>query len=163
MKLGFLTASAIVITTAFAAPAFAQRICIVDNNNNVVCGRPATQGDLERFNNSQPGRSREDLFRDINRIYQDVLDRRVDREGLRTWAEQLESGRRSLNDIRREIAQSQEARAKINQIYVEVLGRNADPGGMQTWIDNLSKGKSLSDVRNAIANSEEARSRRNRQ
>src|ERR671933_2321438 len=124
MKLGFLTATALLITTAFAAfaaPAKAQQVCIVDNNNNVICGRPATDRDLNRYNNSQydtPRQERRDNVKNINDIYLDVLGRDGTRNEVRTWSRDLERGR-SLDDVRRELAQSPEARQKINQIYRE--------------------------------------------
>ncbi len=160
MKLEFLTATALVITATVAAPVQAQQqICVIDNNNNLVCGRPATQRDIEQRNNPQSGPSRRDIVSDIDKIYRDVLGRSPDRNGLRTWTTAVERGR-SVNDIRREIANTPEARERINQIYRELLGRDADPGGLQTWTSNLANGWDLSRVRNEIANSDEARRRR---
>lgn len=154
--LGVLSVSNI-LSLMIVAPAQAQRTCIVTDYNQVVCGRPY---DDSRPNRS-PDRSRDirDIRREINQIYQEVLGRNVDREGIRIWTRAAEDGK-SLDDIRQEIARTPEARNKINQIYQEVLGRDADPGGLQTWIGALEDGKSLNDVRRAIENTEEARLRR---
>ncbi len=67
---------------------------------------------------------------------------------------------RSLNDIRRDIANSAEARAAVNQIYRQVLGREADANGLRTWTNRLSSGDSLSEIRRQIERSEEASFRR---
>ena len=47
----------------------------------------------------------------INDIYRDVLGREADRDGLETWTDALEDGE-SLNDVRREIQESDEARRR---------------------------------------------------
>lgn len=95
-------------------------------------------------------------YDDINRIYRQVLGREADYRGLRTWSRELERGR-SIRDIRRELANSNEAENAINQIYREVLGRNVDREGLRTWTRQLANGRSLREVRRSIERSTEAR------
>jgi hypothetical protein len=62
-----------------------------------------------------------------------------------------------LRKIRREIAESDEARRALNRIYQEVLGRNVDSSGLKAYTKTLKKDWSLHDVRSSIQQSEEAR------
>ncbi|MFB8789600.1 MAG: hypothetical protein U7123_12260 [Potamolinea sp.] len=159
MKIGFLTVTALLITTAFATPVKAQRICIVDNNNNVICGRPASDDDLRRYNNSSSQQSIQDVRRDVNKIYRDMFGTDADNASLRTWVRSVELGR-SLDDIRKDIAQSPQARNMINQAYREVLGRDVDASGLQTYTYFLIKGKNLNDIRNDLRRSEEFKNKK---
>jgi len=160
MQLRIFPAAALLISTGFATPVLAQRICIVDNSDNVVCGRPATDRDLDRYNNSSSGSQRENLYDEINEIYRDMLGQDVGRREFLTWSRAVERGT-PLRAVRREIAQRPEVQARINQIYREVLGRDADPDGLKTYTNRLIDGASLRDIRNDIRRSDEAR-RRNR-
>ena len=85
MQLRIFPAAALLISTGFATPVLAQRICIVDNSDNVVCGRPATDRDLDRYNNSSSGSQRENLYDEINEIYRDMLGQDVGRREFLTW------------------------------------------------------------------------------
>lgn len=95
---------------------------------------------------------------DIDRIYRDVLGRRADRNGLRTYSRRIEQGW-SLREVRRDLARSRECESAINAIYRQVLGRNADRGGIRTYTTRLAEGWSLSEVRRDISNSREAKDR----
>ncbi len=101
----------------------------------------------------------EDRSNEINQIYREVLGREADPQGLQTWSQKL-SRRNTINDIRREIAESDEAKLVLNRIYLEVLGRNVDRSGLKTYTKNLKRNWTLSDVRRDIQRSEEAMSRR---
>ena len=159
MKLTTLFTAALLITPIFVAPALAQqRLCIVDNSNQVVCGRPATQDEIWRSNTSQQGNSTKNYYSEINKIYREVLGRDGDFRGIQGHVRAIQDGE-SLRDIRRSIVQSQEARDKINQIYREVLGRDADSNGMQSQLRALQEGRSLNDIRRTIERSPEARTR----
>jgi hypothetical protein len=162
MKLGILTAAALLIIPGFAAPALAQRVCIVDNNNNVICGRPASERDLQRYNNnSQSDSQRDDIYKDINDIYQDLLGRSVTRNEFLRWSRSVDRGQ-PIKNVRQELAQTPEVQARINQIYREVLGRDVDATGLRDWTKNLMNGADLGDVRRGVQNSEEARRRNGR-
>ena len=166
--LGFL------VTTTLSQPVQAnQRLCIASEiNGSIVCGRRATQREVRSYNRRygrrdsnyeySPNRDRRVVRRKINRVYRDVLGRRGDREGLRTYTKRVLSGRWNIREVRKDLARSEEARDKINQIYREVLGRNADSEGLRTYRKRLEKGWSLSRVRRDISNSSEAKERRGR-
>ena len=144
-----------IVLAASTTSAQAQRTCIVTENNQVVCGRPATDRD---FNNNQNNSSK-NFYNDINGIYQDILGRNVDNRNLAIWTRALTNGR-PTQDIRLELARSPEAQAQINRLYQEVLGRDVDNAGIQTWTRKLADGDSLRDVRRNLERSDEARNRR---
>lgn len=151
-----LSFSGIAIAASTTA-AQAQRVCIVTDSNQYVCGRPASDRDRDNFNNQD--RSRQNFYNEINDVYQDILGRNVDNRNLEIWTRALRNGR-PLKDIRRDVANSSETQTQINRLYQEVLGRDADPSGMQTWIRKLTDGDSLRDVRRNLERSDEARNRR---
>jgi hypothetical protein len=132
-----------------------QRICIVTDSNQYVCGRPATDRDN---NNNNSRRSNQDIYNDINEIYKDVLGRTVDNRNLEIWSRAIRNGR-PIKDIRQEVTRSPEAQNKINQLYREVLGRGADAAGLRTWTNRLIDGDNLTDVRRSLERSDEARNR----
>jgi len=98
----------------------------------------------------------------IDRLYREVLGRRADRAGLRTYSDRMLRGGWDENRVRQDLARSQEARNAINQLYREILGRNADPGGLRTYQGHLERGWSLDRVRRELQNSPEARNRNRR-
>lgn len=151
-----LTFSGIAIAASTTA-AQAQRVCIVTESNQVVCGRPASDRDRDNFNTQD--RSRQNFYDEINKIYQDILGRNVDNRSLEIWTRALRNGRPSKN-IREELARSPEAQTQVNRLYQEILGRDVDSIGMQTWIRKLADGDSLRDVRRNLERSDEARNRR---
>jgi hypothetical protein len=159
MKLGFFAATALLISTAIATPVKAQRICIIDSNNRVVCGRPASDDDLRRYNNSSSQDSIRDIRRDVNKIYRDMFGTDADNASLRTWVRSVELGR-SLDDIRKDIAYSPQARNMINQVYREVLGRDVDSSGLQTYSKALARGDNLNDIRKDLRRSDEFKNKR---
>lgn len=171
------------MTTALAAPAEAQqRYCIVsEDNSEVVCGRRATEREVQwhnrrsnrrdrrgdngrydrrdnrRGDNSRDTRRREDVYRGINDLYRDVLGRQGDRRGIRTYADRVLSGDWDFSKVRRELAGSREATQRINQLYREILRRDADRDGLKTYQRNLEQGWSLERVRRDLMESDEAR------
>ena len=177
MKPIIATITGLLITTALVAPAQAQRrSCIVSEiDNSVVCGRRATSREIDRYDrryrrhdrdrnyrrdrDSRSTRNREVVYREIDELYREVLGRRSDRRGLRTYADRILSRDWNLSEVRRELARSQEARDRINQLYRAILRRDADRDGIRTYQRNLERGWSLERVRRDIINSDEARER----
>ncbi|NEO32061.1 MAG: DUF4214 domain-containing protein [Symploca sp. SIO3C6] len=179
MKPILLTITGLIMTTALAAPAQAQRrYCIVSEyNSEVVCGRRATEREVEwynrrydrrerrrddgrydrRYDNSRDTRRRDYVYREINDLYRDVLGRSGDRRGIRTYADRILSGDWDYAKVRRELAGSREARERINQLYREILRRDADRDGLRTYQKNLERGWSLERVRRDLLESDEAR------
>jgi hypothetical protein len=146
MKLAMLATTAIA-TTALLIPVFSVEAAEVQKCDDMLSIRDVVI--LCQTN---------DRTQEINEIYREVLGRDADTPGLKTWTRKLR--RTTLKRVRREIAQSTEAKNALNRIYQEVLGRNVDPGGLETYTKNLAKSWSLSDVRRDIQDSEEAMSRR---
>lgn len=142
---------------ASTTTAQAQRVCIVTESNQVVCGRPASDRDLNNFNSSN--NAQQNFYAQINDIYQDILGRNVDNRNLEIWTRALRNGR-PLKDIRQDVARSPEAQTQINRLYQEILGRNIDAAGIQTWTRKLADGDNLRDVRRDLERSDEARNRR---
>ncbi|MCS6813167.1 MAG: DUF4214 domain-containing protein [Cyanobacteria bacterium] len=164
-KRGCLAVATVMMASAIAAPVVAQsRTCVVDERTGqVACGRPATRSEIDRYYggggwNSGSQYSERQAYERINQLYRDILGRDGDFNSLRAYAYQLQSGR-SLSDIRRELANSNEATEAIRRIYREVLGREADASGLYGYQRNLEFGWSLNQIRNEIANSQEARNR----
>lgn len=169
LEQGCLAVAAVMIASTIAAPVVAQsHTCVVDERTGqVACGRPATRSEVDRYYgggswggswNSGSQYSERQAYDRINQLYRDILGRDGDFNSLRAYAYQLQSGR-SLSDIRRELANSNEATEAIRRIYREVLGREADASGLYGYQRNLEFGWSLNQIRNEIANSQEARSR----
>jgi hypothetical protein len=98
------------------------------------------------------------LVNQVELLYQDVLGRSADQEGLQTYANALEQGW-SVKQVREAIAESDEAEHHIRTIYREVLAREVDYEGLITYREMLRKGWELREVRNAVSTSDEARQR----
>jgi hypothetical protein len=144
MKLAMLATTA--ITTTFLIPAFSA-----DSLSAEACEEMLSIRNVVVFCKSS------DRSDEINKIYREVLGRDAEPEGLKAWSEELSKS--TLRKIRREIAESDEARHALNRIYQEVLGRNVDKNGLKTYTKTLKKDWSLNDVRSSIQQSEEARQR----
>ncbi len=158
-----------------------QRFCIVDEaRGQVYCGRPANDSEIFQagqqtqnrnggFGNGGSGHGSwggggfgndrnadENLRRSLNELYEDILGRRADRNGLNTYARKLQSGW-NLGRVRQDLAESNEAGDRINDLYRRVLNRDADAGGLKTYRRRLAKDWSLQDVEQDIRQSDEAR------
>jgi hypothetical protein len=142
MKLGMLATTA--ITTTFLIPAFS-----VGSVNAQTCEEMLSIRNVVVFCKTS------DRSDEINKIYREVLGRDAEPEGLKAWSQELSKS--TLRKIRREIAESDEARRALNRIYQEILGRNVDSSGLKTYTKNLKRNWSLNDVRSSIQQSEEAR------
>ncbi len=142
MKLGMLATTA--ITTTFLSPAFS-----VGSANAQTCEEMLSIRNVVVFCKTS------DRSDEINKIYREVLGRDAEPEGLKAWSQELSKS--TLRKIRREIAESDEARRALNRIYQEILGRNVDSSGLKTYTKNLKRNWSLNDVRSSIQQSEEAR------
>ena len=92
----------------------------------------------------------------INHLYQEMLGRDADPEGLETYVEALQRGW-SVDKIRAEIANSHETRQLLQQLYREIFNRDVDETGLQTYRDLLQRGWGLKRVRKDLIASPEAR------
>jgi hypothetical protein len=148
MKLDFLTTAAITTITLLLP------LGLTDSAKAQECDEMLSVQDVVLVcENDEQNSAYHD---DINKIYQEVLGREADSQGLITWLREL-SRSTTLEDIRNRIAKSKEAKRVVNRLYQEVLGRNVDPSGLKTYTSHLARGWSQSDVREHIQRSDEAR------
>src|SRR4028119_222635 len=131
MKLGMLATTA--ITTTFLIPAF-----------SVGSANAQTREEMLSIRNVVVFCKTSDRSDEINKIYREVLGRDAEPEGLKAWSQELSKS--TLRKIRREIAESDEARLALNRIYQEILGRDVDKNGLKTFTKTLKKDWSLNDV-----------------
>lgn len=91
----------------------------------------------------------------ILRLYRAYFLRNPDRAGLDHWAEQLSSGRMTLNAISEFFARSDEFRKRygsltdaefVRLVYQNVLGRRPDSKGVTHWTDTLRRGMSRGQI-----------------
>lgn len=103
-------------------------------------------------------------FASVYRLYQSIMAREPDVEGIRWWTEQIEQGKALSQVVEAFLA----ARNDTNQfmgisnnslwldtLYQQVMGRNADSGGKAYWLNRLETGSSKAEVLLAFSESKE--------
>jgi hypothetical protein len=91
----------------------------------------------------------------VTALYQDVLNRAPDQDGLTHFNILLTSGTRP-SEIVAEIWQSAEHRAiEVEGFYQTILGRAADPVGSQFWVGQMAAGMSEESIVVSFLNSSE--------
>jgi hypothetical protein len=85
----------------------------------------------------------------ISKIYQDVLGRDPDAEGLAYWQQQADKGT-SLDDIRKSFEASPEK--QIQSYYSDILGRAPDTEGLNYWQNRAAQGMNLGDIKSTFQN-----------
>ncbi len=78
----------------------------------------------------------------VNRIYREILERDAEPAGMITWTNALTRGK-TIEQVRRAIAESPEAQKKLNDLYLSMLCRPIDPTGRATWTNALASGWTL--------------------
>lgn len=111
----------------------------------------------------------------VDNLYREILLRPADSEGLEYYSSKLESGKMTINEIRKELLNSDERKylllpsemktidelnpetqSIIDNLYQEILLRLADPDGMKYYGSMLENGKmTVDDIREALMESEE--------
>ena len=98
----------------------------------------------------------------VTRMYQVVLGRDPDPNGLNTWVTQLESGKMQAADIETGFFNSPEYQEKnkktdevVKDCYNAMLGRDPDQGGMTFWKAMLDIGMSSDKVCSGFLDSQE--------
>jgi hypothetical protein len=116
-----------------------------------------------RYGDSYDNRygDRNGVYGQVNQLYRDILGRKADDNGLRSYVYEVNNGK-PLTWVREQLASSSEARDAVNRVYLLVLGRNADSSGLDSYTKALRNGWTLKQVRTELANSTEARSTRRR-
>ncbi len=76
----------------------------------------------------------------VTALYQQILGRNPDPNGLATYVAQLEAGA-SADDVAHALATSPENYGQmVDRYYADYLDRAADPSGRQYWVDQLTGG-----------------------
>ncbi|WP_082556458.1 DUF4214 domain-containing protein [Modestobacter sp. Leaf380] len=77
----------------------------------------------------------------VQALYQDMMVRTPDPNGLADWTSKLSTGGWSTRSVAQAFSNSTEFRTlTITQAYQQVFGRAPDPGGMNTWLQYLASG-----------------------
>jgi len=88
-------------------------------------------------------------------LYDNILGRAADDEGLNNWVAALNEGKITLNSVVYNFVFSKELESIISPssptefvtfLYKNVLGRNPDPQGLASWVDNMKNGMSKEEV-----------------
>ena len=97
----------------------------------------------------------------IVRLYQVILDREPDTEGLQHWKNEMANGK-SAADLVGFFFESQEMKNRklndadyLDYAYRAILGREADSGGKEYWLSELKDGCTRKFVLRGFINSEE--------
>ncbi len=94
----------------------------------------------------------------LKNIYQTELGREADTEGLNYWASQLDQGSQTIDQVKKNIQDSEEGRNYfVKRTYKDILGRDADKEGYNYWLGELNAGKSRDSIIDNIYNSDEGR------
>jgi len=122
----------------------------------------------------------QNLSDQIKQIYQTVLGREADAEGLAYWKDKIESGENTLGTMVGNMVTTQEYKAryselpadqmkkvyedKIRDLYKVLLAREPDTEGFKYWLETISSGKdTLETLTRGIETSEEYRKLRSAQ
>lgn len=168
MKFKLITATILGIAGIglFAAPSLAERCRVDSRTGGMICegdrnnrrnvdrrdvNRDRSMDSFEERNRRYNNRHGELEVR-VDRLYREVLGRRPDRGGLRTYTDKMLDGWDD-NRVRLELSRSQEAKNNIDRIHREELGRRADRDDLRTYQRHLANGWSLSEVRNDVRRS----------
>jgi len=185
MKFNFLAGIALLTISSIPVEASAQGIN--GDRSGGAISSPTYQiaqrynRNNRRYNNSNNRRRIEDR---ISEYYQEILGRYPDSNGLKTFADAVQEGRMSFEQVRYELINSPEGRsrgynnnnynrsgynnrnnrgqieAEISRYYQEILGRYPDSNGLKNFADAVQDGRmSFEQVRNELINSQEGRSR----
>ncbi len=98
----------------------------------------------------------------VTRCYEIILGRTPDAGGLKTWYNELTSGRKTASEIIDRFVNSPEYLSKnynygdsVDILYQAMLGRKADAGGKAHWVGKLENGQPFADVINGFCVSPE--------
>ena len=110
--------------------------------------------------------SSEEATRAVTAAYEDILGRKPDESGMRTYRSKMVDDGWSEQDVRKALRKSVENRAGdvekiIKTAYRDILGRDPDKEGFAHYKRMmLEKGWSEKDVRDSLRKSDEARGKK---
>lgn len=105
-----------------------------------------------------------DDFASIYRLYQSIMAREPDVEGILWWTEQTMQGTSLRQVVEAFLAASNDSNQFmgindnslwLDTLYQQVMGRNADSGGKAYWLNRLETGSSKAEVLLAFSESKE--------
>ncbi len=98
----------------------------------------------------------------VNRLYENVLGREAEAEGLYNWALALTVGSESAKSAAMNFFNSEEYvlkntdnRTYVSDLYILFMNRGADEGGLAVWTAALDQGTSRTQVLESFASSQE--------
>ena len=98
----------------------------------------------------------------VTRCYEIILGRKPDEGGMKTWVNELNSGRKAAAEIIDCFVRSTEFQNKklsnadaVEILYKAMLGRGSDAAGKSSWVSQLESGKPLAAVINGFCGSAE--------
>ena len=110
----------------------------------------------------QPAASDEKIQAYVARCYKIILGRDADEGGMKTWINELNSGRKAAAEIIDSFVKSAEFQNKkhssadaVEILYKAMLDRPSDPAGKSSWVSQLEGGKPLQAVINGFCGSAE--------
>ena len=110
----------------------------------------------------QPQPSDEKIQAYVARCYKIILGRDADEGGMKTWVNELNSGRKAAAEIIDAFVKSAEFQNKkhssadaVEILYKAMLDRPSDPAGKSSWVSQLEGGKPLQAVINGFRGSAE--------
>ena len=110
----------------------------------------------------QPQPSDEKIQAYVARCYKIILGRDADEGGMKTWVNELNSGRKAAAEIIDAFVKSAEFQNKkrssadaVEILYKAMLDRPSDPAGKSSWVSQLEGGKPLQAVINGFCGSAE--------
>lgn len=96
----------------------------------------------------------------VKALYEDLLGRPVDQSGLRTWTNELLSGKEPAVVVDTLTRSGEYRRMRITQAYQDVFGRSPDAGGLDMWMKEVASGRvGVDDVKRRLLDSGEFFSR----
>ena len=134
------------------------RINCTRDRNVISCPNYGNFRYSSNNNNGNWSNNNSNVQTEVNNLYVQVLGRNADANGLSSYVQAVNQGR-SLDQVRRNLANSQEFNQSINKLYQEFLGRNVNSNGLQSYRNAIINGRNFEEVRNEIANSPESRNR----
>jgi serine protease len=84
----------------------------------------------------------------VELVYQNVLGRQADPDGLAFWTDELDSGRRSRGEVMIGFIDSPEFqglygnKVYVTMVYMGLLRRSPDPDGFAYWVGRMNSGDS---------------------
>ncbi|MCG9480114.1 MAG: DUF4214 domain-containing protein [Actinomycetia bacterium] len=97
-------------------------------------------------------------------LYDNILNREGDREGLSCWLKQLESGNFStsrtvahfiFSSENQNLIEDMGNEEFINYLYTSILARTPDSEGYRNWLQHISQGMSKREILEAFLDSRE--------